>query len=514
VLLVLLGFTPKNTFAATISGYVFNSCTNQPIANATIYISNNWPGASFNVSTNSSGYWSFHFSNFGDPAGLYFIEVGQPQGASNYHSYTHPGGNQSNMNLFVLPDIYDVEINQTPVSNLNTPWYPLTLCEEEQNCLQIIDNSESVPDGTYCYKVMLFGAAVDNQSSSLLAESNCYSYNEERPNVGTANSCGAGTYGTFDLSALLGSSEVPIIPGKVYHFEVKQFCCSEGCDPEVSYVNTKKIYFRINGIGEVDVDFNFIASLPVDALNNQGDNPSDGLEPTSSVLPGPALGDISIGVDANVLAGSNILESITYTIDEINCNNGGNPITIFEETLPLTTGQQPANYLFLTEFLDPITGLPWFFVDANTLGKCFELTVTVTNECGAVSNSSFFTITETCNFCLIDNQDDSYQSLMSINDASSLDAAKEIESATLTSIDILTIYPNPASQKIMLQVNNHLEGLTDIWIRNSTGQMLQQLQIPNGTTISYNLDKLSNGFYFVEYIDSQGKRKFQKFVKQ
>ena len=60
----------------------------------------------------------------------------------------------------------------------------------------------------------------------------------------------------------------------------------------------------------VDVEFKFLASNMVDILNGN-DDPTDGVEETSDIPPGPSnSATLTIGIDADIIDG-NFLESIT-----------------------------------------------------------------------------------------------------------------------------------------------------------------------------------------------------------
>ncbi len=302
-------------------------------------------------------------------------------------------------------------------------------------------------------------------------------------------------------------------PTGFYLFELQMNCCGgTGTGGNFEVKKTGLLHFSTEP-GFPDVDFDFIASLSVDDLNNQGDNPIDGLEPTSTILPGPELGPLSIGVDASVTGGS-FLETITYTIEEVSCLNGGNAAIIFEEILPLSTGQQPENYLFIDQFLDPGTGDPWFFVDANTVGKCFKLTVTVTNMCGDISNFSFFTITESCQFCLQSNPESgSGQPFIEMVVIKGEEVFVEEES-TIAVESNLAIFPNPVRDKLLIKNSSSHLANTIFFIRSSTGKLIHELSVSQGSIAELDLGEISNGLYIIEYIDGDGDRKFHKFIKQ
>ena len=201
-------------------------------------------------------------------------------------------------------------------------------------------------------------------------------------------------------------------------FELQYGCCDRDGKPQQLLAKKYGLMHYVSNPEAPDVAFDFLASLTVDELNNAGDNPVDGLEPISAVQPGPALGPFSIGIDATI-SGGNFLDEVTYTIDEVDCIGFPTPITIFETTVFVPDGNQPENFLFLDQFtdpnvIDPQTGeeTPWFAVVANTEDKCFRATVTVANQCGSFSNSSYFTITEDCYYCFTNDDGNGFIELV------------------------------------------------------------------------------------------------------
>lgn len=67
---------------------------------------------------------------------------------------------------------------------------------------------------------------------------------------------------------------------------------------------------------------------------------------------------------------------------------------------------------------------------------------------------------------------------------------------------IINIYPNPARENIILEANE------DVFIYNSLGQIVKQINNPKGETV-INVNKLHNGIYYVRIGDKK-----QKFIKE
>ena len=73
---------------------------------------------------------------------------------------------------------------------------------------------------------------------------------------------------------------------------------------------------------------------------------------------------------------------------------------------------------------------------------------------------------------------------------------------TASQEDIINIYPNPARENISLEANE------DVFIYNSLGQIVKQINNPKGQTM-INVAELKNGIYYLKIGDKK-----QKFIKE
>ncbi len=73
----------------------------------------------------------------------------------------------------------------------------------------------------------------------------------------------------------------------------------------------------------------------------------------------------------------------------------------------------------------------------------------------------------------------------------------------------ITVYPNPAKDRIQLQTN--FAGIKDITIMNAGGQLVAREQI-SATGKELNIEKLKSGVYFLT-IYVKGEKKTVQFVK-
>lgn len=302
-------------------------------------------------------------------------------------------------------------------------------------------------------------------------------------------------------------------PNGLYAIELQMACCPTlGLTQPTVFHTIKRARFHASTAPELpDVDFDFIASQIIDQINNQGDSPIDGLEPRSTTLPGPEVGSVSIGVDASIIGGS-FLEEITYTVEEVDCSNGQNGTTIFELSAELEEGIQPENFLFLDHFLDPVTGNPWFFEDANTIGKCFKLTVAVRNPCGSISNFSFFTISEVLQFCSVPGEGGLRPAISDqavLHDELNNEEGQAMFQRSETSLDV---FPNPTSGRFNLITNNNEIAIV-VSIRNSNGQLMDEFELLPSSRMEYDLGQHPSGVYFIHYQDAEGKKHVQKIIK-
>ncbi len=487
-----------------IGGTVFrNICGERvPLVGAKVFIDHPGPYID-HVFSGENGEWSYLITS-GDPIGQYIIGVSEPAGASPGY-YLFYKGSPSNMNMNFEIDGIDIESPLYMVDCYDGDPGPTALspgeatvfagCEEESllhvywDVLEELGLEEDCDLTPFpgCARLQVFKSNADGEITS------------PRP-------VQKGVWvSEVDCRDLCAPSTISITmePGLKdgYYLFVLEFGCCEGEEPVI--LDTQQgLVLYVSDPEPVDVDFAFIVSNTVDALN--GSDPIDGLEATSDVSPGPALGPLSIGIDANIISGT-FLESITYTVEEVDCNGFGQPILLFEKSIPANDGVQPANFLFLDQFLDPATGQPYFFVNENTIGKCFRATVTVANICGKASKSSFFTITESCQFCMVQEQ----------QEVAGRAAFKTKTGSPLNNMEV-NIFPNPSEEEARAEFRLASPAAVSFRIRDVSGRVLhnQPLQLDAGVhSIPLQIGGLPSGLYLVEW-QANGETGLLKLVKE
>ena len=72
------------------------------------------------------------------------------------------------------------------------------------------------------------------------------------------------------------------------------------------------------------------------------------------------------------------------------------------------------------------------------------------------------------------------------------------------------ISPNPASGRFIIDFNRIWDRLT-IRLFSVQGQLIESFQVQNSDHLNVNID-LSNGLYFIEIEDSQGRKRILKLT--
>ncbi|KAA5825158.1 T9SS type A sorting domain-containing protein [Algibacter amylolyticus] len=96
------------------------------------------------------------------------------------------------------------------------------------------------------------------------------------------------------------------------------------------------------------------------------------------------------------------------------------------------------------------------------------------------------------------------------SDMSSLSTSNEIETTTFK------VYPNPATDKLTIKLNNKIEGDFNLKVYSLLGKQLMHLKLkPNGYPVNHdiNLNGLDEGMYFLT-IEKLGVIQTLKFIKQ
>lgn len=407
MLIITFTFLSQIVVAQTISGYVYDECSGDPIAGATIRISVNLPGSpggGWSFLTDSNGQWDFSF--FGDdPNGPYIITVAGGASSPSSRTYYRSYGSGSGYNFDLLPLSFNVNINGEEIDWQNNPSSPHIVCKGEQNCIDLVQISDGIPiaNGPYCYKVSLYSTNSGGAQGTLLVESNCNSFG--RLDIG--NPC---EHGSFDLSALLDFIDNP---PPVIRMEVQQFCCESGCEvSEGTLVNTEVVYIRVRDLNLADADFKLIDGSVSSGVSNR-----------SSTRPGPSIGEASCGIFVQNYTSGNEIDGYQIVLEEVNCQGSEDPVLIDDSgVLPAPNGDLPGTYTFN----GPTNG---FFLTEDTEDRCFKVTLTIFNPCGGISVSSFFSIDQNCPFCLVANPGSSNNILTN--------------SASLLGAQQLAVFPNP-----------------------------------------------------------------------
>jgi len=449
------------------------------ISNAKVVIQlNSDPNQVWVTQTNNNGQWAFAFSTQ-QPNGTYTVSVVSPTEAEPLSGYTvtKPGNNNTQLNFSAFPDISPMRLkncmdgNTIPLDGNNTAY--LLNCDGNTNLFNnwvfSIDAAGAglpVPGGNcdiwniapYCitYKVWLSDQNM-NRLGTKPAGQQTFSYMD----------CRELCLG-FDghIGFYLNQIKLRAAAG-FYMVDFEINCCSErGPSKRVS----QHVFINQNGISTSDAEFTYLASNTVEGINNEP-QPYDGNIARSAVKPGPALGDLSVGLNI-ALPAQNYITSYTVSVYKVNCVGADQETLIYEEVNPVAPmGQLSYPYLFLTRILDPATQLPYFYVNDNTVGKCFKVKVSVTNACGSASTTGYFTITEQCQFCLIDNNPDLTEN--------SLRGIKQ-EIQNISSGSAIRLVNNPASGTAQFSVAMEQVGDVYIDLYSPSGQLLQRIASMQG----------------------------------
>lgn len=74
----------------------------------------------------------------------------------------------------------------------------------------------------------------------------------------------------------------------------------------------------------------------------------------------------------------------------------------------------------------------------------------------------------------------------------------------------VTIYPNPASERIQLQSNGKI---SDLKIYDVSGELVLDEAITHSPTIELNITDLNSGIYFIHVLDENGTSSVKRFIK-
>lgn len=225
-----------------------------------------------------------------------------------------------------------------------------------------------------------------------------------------------------------------------YVVELQRKCCQ---DPGEAAIVSIKGWFKYSSLTTADVNFTYMATNTVETINN--DLPLNGKIPRSATPSGAQLGRYSVGMDASPTSGNNI-ETYQYKILEIDCTSGQPFQTLYSSPVIAPPGGILSdNIPFLDLPIgdnDPNTP-PFFTVPANFTNTCFAMVLDVSNPCGTVSATGYFTITTQCNFCLGDPGAE-----MDLRSISGSDGAESPIQNVSTAL--VSLFPNPSSASVAL----------------------------------------------------------------
>jgi hypothetical protein len=467
-MILLLSLIPGNS--QSLSGIVVDPCTgSRKIPNANIQIQlQSDPAQNWTAVTGSNGQWSFDFTSE-QPDGAYTVKVVTPTGADPVQYIVNkPGPNQSLLDFVAFPDVAPIRMKNCINGNTLSfegegPAY-LVNCEGNEDdfsfwavSVEVVESGivspgghcDLIPLAPFCISLMVWDADRDGNIIN-----NTPKYDQMFNMMDCRELClgfdnGVGAY-LFQLNLESGH----------YVFEFEINCCAKR-GPRKS--TKEHVFIYEEGISTADAEFTYIASQLVEQINNEP-QPYDGQIARSSVKPGPALGDLSVGLNI-ALPEESFITAYSVSVYEVNCSGADSEVLIYstgETSAPY--GQFSYPFLFLTEILDQATGWPYFFVNSNTVGKCFKAKVSVENLCGSESAIGYFTITEQCQFCLLEDTPDQ---------AAALPLPRE--KALAVAAPGVSVFPNPATDKTWFIAEATEEGPVQIDLFNAAGSWITRI---------------------------------------
>jgi hypothetical protein len=181
---------------------------------------------------------------------------------------------------------------------------------------------------------------------------------------------------------------------------------------------------------------------------------------------------------------SNNISAYSRKIEEVNCTDGLNPITIYQDANPIVISNPSQSIIDESLNTIVINGNQGYF--QGKMGNCYKLTVTVYNACDSESDWSFFKIDR-------------------------LFRKKQID--TITENKSMTIFPNPAKNNITIITNNN-DVISTVQVFNTQGKevsvQVNLISDKNERVIS--LDNLSQGVYLINCVTQNGTIR-KKFIK-
>lgn len=472
--LMLLGLSLS---AQTISGTVYDACRSVPIAGAELSISYHPPGGApvtdvFHADQN--GFWNYSFFH-GAPDVLYTIRVLGGASSPSQYFYHLSDGDQSGLDFNLLPKNWDITINGEEIFWQNNPQSPLTLCQNQNNCLQLtgLNGAPFEPMINHCFQVRLFATDDSGAAGELLASSLCQNFT--RPSF--SDPCGDQA---FDLNELLRSITAlpPLIRLEVWHY-----CCNRECQPNENDLLNKEVAFvEVLEIGPAQACFMF-----------EDPNGVDLIEPGTDCQNAVAYCQVDVDVDGTCSSGAidhYWIEVSEYDINtcefiRVLADGSSNPTTI--GSLAELDGINLNNYVRDHWVADPNPQWPYFYLASNP-PRNFEVTLFVENACGTYSRTGWFNNSIQCLTGGGNDQNNLITPPTSNNRQAIIDDNIE-----------LLIYPNPVSDISNLRFQMREEEEVFIEVKSISGEILKKVEVgvfPKGINeFSMDFSGLPSGTY-------------------
>jgi hypothetical protein len=97
-----------------------------------------------------------------------------------------------------------------------------------------------------------------------------------------------------------------------------------------------------------------------------------------------------------------------------------------------------------------------------------------------------------------------------------LSSVVSVKHAPLSAQQLFSVYPNPAIDKMQLDLNDALDQVIIITIMDANGKLVKNMIDPsmNGRSIEIDIQDLKSGLYFIDVTDINGVSATQKFFKR
>lgn len=288
-------------------------------------------------------------------------------------------------------------------------------------------------------------------------------------------------------------------PKGKYRFRVSIKCCNESDPNPQNGANVFSGTFMWNPpIQTGDVNFNWIGSSYTETVNNDG-NTGDNQHPNDGNT--YFLGQLTCGVNWNIVAGSGAVSQVKTRIYQLDENCFGDEFLLWQKTWTPVNGTLPANFQFNTE-----TSGYFFTAAGYDVGEtCFKFEVEVTGSpnCPSLKKEGYFRIASGNPFGRISNiQDQSTKTAESLT----LDDGN-IESRTSGNVgSSFEIYPNPAFNQLHISGWEQIKNIELIDVRGNKQFILHNQGLMDVSTYQ-------SGVYLLKLEKFDGTISTKRFVK-